>query len=280
MKVQTKVQSRSRAGFTLIELLVVIAIIGILAAILFPVFGQAREMARQTACLSNTRQIGTGVLMYAQDYDEMVLPWRNCPVRTQDGVEACTADAQAASLWTVTIQPYLKNGQVLFCPSFDLARTIQAMDQADCDGDGTPGSGSSGALPADKYFAHYGLAYHGVFNAGSCDTTGSAPYAMFPGSGWTSEGGTYHFFNQSLSSVVETARTANVGDGLTFQNHDASGQPFLGALFGCESRYRHRGGANLTFLDGHSKWISDNPERHLAQDDAGCYFEKYFAADK
>src|SRR5690348_3498076 len=57
-------------GFTLIELLVVIAIIAILAAILFPVFAQAREKARQTACLSNLKQIGLGTMMYAEDYDE------------------------------------------------------------------------------------------------------------------------------------------------------------------------------------------------------------------
>ena len=62
---------RSRAGFTLIELLVVIAIIAILAAILFPVFAQARDKARQSSCLSNEKQMALGILAYTQDYDEI-----------------------------------------------------------------------------------------------------------------------------------------------------------------------------------------------------------------
>jgi prepilin-type N-terminal cleavage/methylation domain-containing protein len=60
----------SRRGFTLIELLVVVAIIAVLAAILFPVFAQARERARRTSCLSNCRQIGLAFMQYAQDNDE------------------------------------------------------------------------------------------------------------------------------------------------------------------------------------------------------------------
>src|SRR5690349_4121179 len=67
-------KERIEKGFTLIELLVVIAIIAILAAILFPVFAQAREKARQTTCLSNTKQMGLGLMMYAQDYDETMTP--------------------------------------------------------------------------------------------------------------------------------------------------------------------------------------------------------------
>src|SRR5689334_13663709 len=64
-----------RRGFTLIELLVVIAIIAILAAILFPVFAQVRENARAASCLSNQKQIGTAVMLYAQDYDDQIVPW-------------------------------------------------------------------------------------------------------------------------------------------------------------------------------------------------------------
>jgi prepilin-type N-terminal cleavage/methylation domain-containing protein len=64
-------RSETRRGFTLIELLVVIAIIAILAAILFPVFAQARAKARQTQCLSNSKQIGMAMMQYVQDYDEL-----------------------------------------------------------------------------------------------------------------------------------------------------------------------------------------------------------------
>jgi prepilin-type N-terminal cleavage/methylation domain-containing protein/prepilin-type processing-associated H-X9-DG protein len=69
---RTTLTTRPRVGFTLIELLVVIAVIAILAAILFPVFSAAREMARKTTCLSNMKQIGTAVQMYSQDWDELL----------------------------------------------------------------------------------------------------------------------------------------------------------------------------------------------------------------
>ena len=273
---------RSRSGlrgFTLVELLTVIAIIAVLAAIIFPVFGQAREMARGTVCLSNIKNIGTAVSMYAQDYDETVIPWRNCPVQTRDGVTACSIDDQVASLWTSTVQPYLKNKQLLFCPSFNEKETAKAMDQADCDGDGTPGSASAGFIPADVYFSHYGVGFHLTYNGGQCDTDGSAPYAHFAGSSWTGEDGVYHFYTQSLSSIKDSSRTAFVGDGLTYQDHNDSG-PFVGTVLGCESRYRHRGGANMSMLDGHAKWITNNPERHVIQDENSCYFEEFFTSDK
>ncbi|MGI5820019.1 MAG: DUF1559 domain-containing protein [Armatimonadota bacterium] len=105
---------RSR-GFTLIELLVVIAIIAILAAILFPVFARAREKARQTSCLSNQKQIGLGVAMYTQDFDE-----RFPPAYTGSG-------NRRVSGFYDGIGPYTKNEQMYICPSgsfnFTYART-------------------------------------------------------------------------------------------------------------------------------------------------------------
>ncbi len=95
-----------RKGFTLIELLVVIAIIAILAAILFPVFARAREKARATSCLSNVKQLMLGILMYAQDYDEMLCP----------GAFWYRADGSQI-YWTDGVAPYLANTQILRCPS-------------------------------------------------------------------------------------------------------------------------------------------------------------------
>ena len=102
-----------RQGFTLIELLVVIAIIAILAAILFPVFAQAREAARTTACLSNVKQLSMGALMYVQDYDEKFWTW-NWNFNCNGGNNGQPRDS--ASFWTMAIYPYVKNKQVYQCP--------------------------------------------------------------------------------------------------------------------------------------------------------------------
>jgi prepilin-type N-terminal cleavage/methylation domain-containing protein/prepilin-type processing-associated H-X9-DG protein len=103
---------RRRSGFTLIELLVVIAIIAILAAILFPVFAQARDKARQTSCLSNCKQIGTSLMMYAQDYDE------NLPYSGVYGANhPLFKQGYQWGLWVIILDPYIKNRQVWVCPS-------------------------------------------------------------------------------------------------------------------------------------------------------------------
>jgi len=102
-----------KRGFTLIELLVVIAIIAILAAILFPVFARAREKARQSSCQSNEKQIALGMLMYAQDYDEMWI----MSATTVGGV------GDQRPLWQDNLQPYVKNTQLFICPS-DVARVL------------------------------------------------------------------------------------------------------------------------------------------------------------
>lgn len=96
-----------RGAFTLIELLVVMAIIAVLAAILFPVFAQAREKARMSACLSNGRQLGIAVHLYAQDYDETFNPAANYGVPTADPLR----------VWPPMVQPYVKNTGVFLCSS-------------------------------------------------------------------------------------------------------------------------------------------------------------------
>src|ERR1051326_640189 len=105
-------RQRCRSGFTLIELLVVIAIIAILAAILFPVFAQAREKARQTMCVSNMKQIGLGVMMYAQDYDEK-MPYNYEYLWDANGKQI----PGTLLWWQDLVRPYVKNEAVYTCPS-------------------------------------------------------------------------------------------------------------------------------------------------------------------
>jgi prepilin-type N-terminal cleavage/methylation domain-containing protein/prepilin-type processing-associated H-X9-DG protein len=99
-------QGRFRVGFTLIELLVVIAIIAILAAILFPVFSQARDKARQTSCLSNAKQVGLAVLQYTQDYDEKY-------------------PSNHWGIYLILVQPYMRNLEMWRCPSYSGVYTVR-----------------------------------------------------------------------------------------------------------------------------------------------------------
>jgi prepilin-type N-terminal cleavage/methylation domain-containing protein len=104
---------KKRTAFTLIELLVVIAIIAILAAILFPVFAQAREKARQSTCLSNFKQIGLGTMMYLQDWDETYPSNR---LYQYPGGGECEGKGRLVT-WKHATQPYVKNVDIYRCPS-------------------------------------------------------------------------------------------------------------------------------------------------------------------
>ncbi|MBC8103299.1 MAG: DUF1559 domain-containing protein [Cytophagales bacterium] len=114
--------TRTAWGFTLIELLVVIAIISILAAILFPVFAQAREKARQAACQSNLRQVGLAFRLYTQDYDETLPDRRDLKASLPGGYQPWGAAAWPTSDprggWAIPLlDPYVKNTGIWNCPS-------------------------------------------------------------------------------------------------------------------------------------------------------------------
>jgi prepilin-type N-terminal cleavage/methylation domain-containing protein len=112
-------------GFTLIELLIVIAIIAILAAILFPVFAQARESARMTMCASNLRQIGQSLLMYSDDYEETMPPRRDF-LRSDFTPNLCRT-------WKHLLLPYHRNADIFHCPTNPASRTPdEAADPTRC----------------------------------------------------------------------------------------------------------------------------------------------------
>jgi prepilin-type N-terminal cleavage/methylation domain-containing protein/prepilin-type processing-associated H-X9-DG protein len=107
----TTTKRKNARGFTLIELLVVISIIALLAAILFPVFARARENARRSSCISNAKQLSLGIVMYAQDYDERMMPLYYGTV-----------------YWPYLTLPYTKSQQILNCPSESGAKYVATTD--------------------------------------------------------------------------------------------------------------------------------------------------------
>jgi prepilin-type N-terminal cleavage/methylation domain-containing protein len=263
---------RTDRGFTLIELLVVIAIIAILAAILFPVFAQAREKARMTACLSNCKQIGIAVLMYAQDYDDAIVPWVTG--------RAYVGQPAVERSWVSKVQPYIKNGDPInvgtaaapkwqaagtfICPSFSDASHKRGAEKADCDGPG----GLDGYYPQTHVFADYGIVWPALNTFGT--GTLADPFWIYPGSGPESKapGG---FLTRTMVEVLRPAETALISDGQTWV-----GGGFFVVTVGCEASEMHQSGANHIFLDGHAKWIARNSERYLKQRADGKWFKQYW----
>jgi prepilin-type N-terminal cleavage/methylation domain-containing protein/prepilin-type processing-associated H-X9-DG protein len=254
------VKRNASRGFTLIELLVVIAIIAILAAILFPVFAQAREKARGITCLSNCKQIGTGVMMYAQDYDEAIVAWIY--------VAEYTGQPRRERLWTGKLQPYIKSGGTFpaggpfKCPSFTEQRVLSASKKRDCD---PSGAGLTGYFPALEMYAHYGISFGMSAPAG--DGTQQAPYYQYAGS----QGTGANQFARTLPEILRPAEMTIISDGVTMV-----GGGFFVVAYGCEAAESHSDGGNFIFLDGHAKWIARNAERYLKQRADGKWFKQYF----
>ncbi len=215
-------------GFTLIELLVVIAIIAILAAILFPVFAKAREKARQTSCLSNLKQLGLGVQMYATDAEGY--PLASSPSSFNPRLR-----------WADYIYPYVKNSQVFTCPSApDYLKTKKlAYDQT-------------------VFYGGYGFNYQYLGNArsaGSC--AGPLPFAAADSdisspsetvavadtkgvSPFQGAEGTY-----TIDPPVGSSRGSGSSDCQYYQPVAGGGRSVPDA--------RHNGTLNVAFADGHAK---------------------------
>jgi len=206
-----------RRGFTLIELLVVIAIIAILAAILFPVFAQAREKARQTFCLNNTKQIVLGMLQYVQDYDE-AFPFSIYVAPQGPGGSFCAYTVYHA------IFPYLKNADLSGCPSdkeaWDL-RTAFSPLQLCPDNVGSP-------FKTTSYIANWE-----IIERGSLPGLPNFPWPTFP-------------YTVRLAMIDDVVKTTVLYDGVL---GDHQGQP--GGL-GSYTQGRHNGVASVSYVDGHA----------------------------
>ena len=224
---------RRQNAFTLIELLVVIAIIAILAAILFPVFAQAREQARKATCISNLKQLTSSWLMYVQDYDER---WVTTGKGYPDNADRaqCGNDGSDRRDANYLVQPYVKNFNIFFCPD----RTIP----------GNEPSFVSPINPEGKWIG-YGMNYGPYHNRNGYGLFGiSTKYT--PGDYW--QGCRHYYPGRSLAEFVtpsEMVAQADTNDSpqytLSPYDQNQTGSPL--------SEIRHNGNYSVSFVDGHAK---------------------------
>ncbi len=227
---------RTKSAFTLIELLVVIAIIAILAAILFPVFAQAREKARQTSCLSNFKQLGLGFEMYKQDYDGIY------PInRERNSDDPPSSDADETIAWPELIEPYIKNGKVAK-PDGSVAFNQGVYH---CPSDAGTAVGPSYAINA---WLEFGFAESGMNRPSE-----TAILAEKRG-----EIGEEHFvfwkapwptWPPTLNTSIQA--TEDALNRISASSPDAEQETAL------QTR-RHSGGSNWLYADGHAKWARLN----------------------
>jgi prepilin-type N-terminal cleavage/methylation domain-containing protein/prepilin-type processing-associated H-X9-DG protein len=220
-----------RRGFTLIELLVVIAIIAILAAILFPVFAQARERARSASCTSNLKQLGMGLVMYMQDNDEIYPNAYMSPVPAGTPFPGGTWNS-CCLFWPQLVYPYFKNNQVFTCPSMAVYKNSPYLGHYGANGDviRTPTTTSRAlaelSAPASTYLA---------MDAG--------PYTISSGNALSPSGNFWYI--PGAGDILGIPATPTVG-----------GQyPLSSGLEGDFSHGRHFSGINVTFADGHVKFV-------------------------
>ncbi len=223
----------SRVGFTLIELLVVIAIIAILAAILFPVFSQVREKARATSCLSNTKQLGLALTQYYQDWDERLV---------LNGIALGYQYGQ----WADFLQPYIKNDQLLICPSSqrNSSRPYNRW---------ITGQGRQCAYTVNNVYwnnANLGRLFE---QGGGLGPTSIAQVEDPVGTVFCTDGGDAETTGSSNGTqcVDLSARPIEVR---TDKSQVPLGYPAILSNQG-DLIARHIEGMNVIFLDGHAKWL-------------------------